>query len=55
MVHVSQVFCIMLTRKKNLSQYIEDYPYCSLLSSEENSDIITVYTGPCPSVSSALH
>ena len=44
----------MLTRKQQLSQFLEDHPCSSLFSSEETSEIIAIYTGPCPSASGAL-
>ena len=44
----------MLTRKQQFSQFLEDHPCSSLFSSEEISEIIAIYTGPCPSASGAL-
>ena len=45
---------MMLTRKQKFSEFLEDCSCSSLYTSEEISEMIALYTSPCPSVSGAL-
>ena len=52
MQHISP--SIMLTRKQKFSEFLGQCSCRSLYTSEEMSEIIALYTSPCPSVSGAL-
>ena len=48
------IYHMMLTRKQKFSEFLEDCSCSSLYTSEEISEMIALYTSPCPSVSGAL-
>ena len=48
------IYHMMLTRKQKFSDFLEDCSSSSLYTSEEISEMIALYTSPCPSVSGAL-
>ena len=48
------MYLTMFTRKQKFSEFLEECSCSSLYTSEEISEMIALYTSPCPSVSGAL-